>query len=158
MLVAAAAQQWSVPETRAARRHRAGCTIAPSSRSLGYGELATKAAALTPPDLTTVTLKDPKDYKIIGKPTRGVDTPSIVTGKPIYSIDFTLPGMLCAVYEKCPVFGGKVASANLDAIKALPGVRHAFVVEGGTDLTRAARRRRHRRRQLVAGEDRARAS
>ena len=63
-----------------------------------------------------------------------MDTAAITTGKPVFSIDFTLPGMLYAVYEKAPVFGAKVATANVDDIKKLPGVKHAFVVEGGTNL------------------------
>jgi isoquinoline 1-oxidoreductase beta subunit len=134
MLIAAAAQTWNVPApeiTTAAGRVR----HAASNRSLTYGELATKAASITPPDLRTVPLKDPTTYTIIGKATPGVDVKAITMGKPIFSIDFTLPGMLYAVFEKCPVFGGKVASANLDVIKAQPGVKHAFVVEGGSDLT-----------------------
>jgi isoquinoline 1-oxidoreductase beta subunit len=139
MLVAAAAATWNVPAselTASAGR----VTHAASNRSLTYGELATKAATIAPPDLRSVALKDPKDYTIIGKPTPGVDVKAITTGKPIFSIDFTLPGMLYAVFEKCPVFGGTVlgnavASVNLDVIKAQPGVKHAFVVEGGSDLT-----------------------
>jgi len=133
MILAAAAQRWSVPVselmTRSGRvTHRA------SNRTAGYGELAAAAAALPVPALGTVPLKDPKDYTIIGKPLRGVDTAAVTTGKPIFSIDFTLPGMLWAVYEKAPVFGAKVATANVDLIKALPGVKHAFVVDGTTNL------------------------
>lgn len=129
MLIAAAAQTWGVAASEcssAAGRvlHKA------SNRTLSYGELASKAATMSVPDFKTLKLKDPKDYKIIGTTTIGAETKDIVMGLPVFGIDVTVPGMLYAVFQKCPVFGGKAVSANLDAIKAMKGVKHAFIVEG----------------------------
>ena len=127
MLVEAAAQTWSVPATECVAengtvRHQ------PSGKVLKYGELVAKASTLPVP--AAAPLKDPKDFKLMGTRVTGVDNFKIVTGQPLFGIDTKLPGMLYAVYEKCPVFGGKAVSANLDAIKALPGVKDAFIIEG----------------------------
>ena len=127
MLVAAAATEWRVSDAEC--RTTAGVVVHPKTgRSLGYGVLAEKAAALPVPDLASVALKDPKDFKIIGQPIPGVDNAKIVTGQPLFGIDVTVPGMLYAVFAKCPVFGGKLKSANVDAVKALPGIHDAFIV------------------------------
>lgn len=129
MLIAAAAQSWGVAAAECTTA--AGRVLhAASNRSLGYGELASKAATMPVPELKSVKLKDPKNYKIIGTTTPDVENKDIVTGKPIFGIDITVPGMLYAVFQKTPVFGGKAISANLDAIKKMKGIRHAFIVEG----------------------------
>lgn len=134
MLVAAAAQTWDVPASECATA--SGQVIhKPSGRKLLYGELAQKAVALPVPDPNRVKLKEPKDYKIIGKSMPTVDLDKMVVGAPLYGIDFTLPGMLYAVFEKCPVFGGKAVSANADEIRALPGVRQVMLVEGDGDVS-----------------------
>jgi isoquinoline 1-oxidoreductase beta subunit len=133
MLVTAAAQTWGVPESEVetsagVAHHRA------SGRQLAYGALVEKAAAVPAPALDKVPLKDPKSFRLVGTRVRGVDNRAIVTGKPLYGIDVTVPGMKYAVFEKCGVFGGKVASANVDAVKRLPGVRDAFVVSQGSNI------------------------
>ena len=132
MFVAAAAQGWGVPASEcsaasATVRHQA------SGRSMTYGQLASAVATMTPPDMAGVALKPISAHRIVGQPKGGYDNRAIVTGQPTFGIDFTLPGMLFAVYEKCPVYGGTVVSANYDEIKALPGVRHVFAVAGTTD-------------------------
>jgi len=129
MFLSAAAQTWNVPESECTAGS-GKVTHTPSNRTLSYGELASKVATMPLPDASAIKLKDPKDYKIIGKATPAVDNQAIVTGKPIFSIDFTMPGMLYAAFERAPVIGGKVVSANIDEIKALPNIKQVFIVEG----------------------------
>lgn len=125
MLVQAAADQWKVPvsELRAAN---SVVTHVPSGRTLRYGQLAVAASKLTPP--ADVALKDPKDWKLVGKRLARLDTADKVTGKQVYGADFRMPGMLNAAIKDCPVFGGKVKSFNAAAIQGRPGVKRVVPV------------------------------
>ena len=130
LMLNAAAAQWNVPVTELTTgsgtvKHAA------SNRTATYASLAARALTQPTPDRAAVeaVLKNPRDFKIIGKRVNGIDNLGIVTGKARFSIDEAPAGTLFAVYEKCPVFGGKAVSANLEEIKKLPGVKHAFVVE-----------------------------
>lgn len=133
MLIEAAAQNWKVPAEEC-HAEKSKVIHKASKRQATYASLVSKAATLPVPDVKTIKLKDPAKYSLIGSRIGGVDNAAIVTGKPLFGIDVKLPGMLYAVYEKCPAFGGKVVSANVEAIKALPGVRDAFIIEGTDNL------------------------
>lgn len=128
MLVAAAAQQWGVsPEecrTEAGYVHRDG-----SRSRLSYGALAEAAALLPVPE--TVTLKDPKDFRIIGKAAPRLDVPDKVTGKSGFGIDVQVPGLLVGVVARSPVFGGKPVRWDEAAALAVPGVRHVVSIGSG---------------------------
>jgi len=129
ILIQAAANGWSCPAGE--------CTTEPgavvhkaSGRKATYASLAAKCAGIAAPDPKSLTLKDPKAYRIIGRPTPQYDTAKIVTGQPLFGIDVKRPGMLYATFEKSPVFAARVAKADLAAAQSVKGVRKAFVVEG----------------------------
>ncbi len=128
MLVTAAAQTWGVDESTCVAQ-RGEVIHKRSGRRLQYGALAEKAATLPVPK--EVALKDPKDFRILGKAPPRVDTPQKVNGSAIYGIDIKVPGMLVATVARCPVFGGKVASFNAEKIKAVKGVRNVVQINSG---------------------------
>ncbi|MDX9875010.1 MAG: molybdopterin-dependent oxidoreductase [Spongiibacteraceae bacterium] len=132
MLVAAAAAQWEVPVSEC-RTSDSRVLHEKSGRSLSYGELAAAAARQPVPTADAVRLKDRSEWRLLGKRVTGVDNRAIVTGQPLFGIDQTLPGMRFATYVRCPRQGGRVRSANLDAIRQLPGIDTAFVIDEGPD-------------------------
>ena len=133
MLVQAAARAWGVAPGECSTAAGAVLHVA-SKRRLGYGALVDAASKLPLPDAASVKLKDPANFTLLGKRIGGVDNAAIVSGKPLFGIDVQIPGMLHAAYVKCPVFGGKPLRANLDAVRALPGVKDAFIIEGTANL------------------------
>jgi isoquinoline 1-oxidoreductase beta subunit len=133
MLITAAAQTWNVPETECNAENGTVLHKA-SNQKATYGSLVAKAATVPVPDPKTVTLKDPKDFKIIGRRIGGVDNQKIVTGQPLFGIDQVQPGMVYATYLRSPVFGGKFVSGNLDDVKKMDGIKDVFAIDGGPGL------------------------
>ena len=130
MLMQAAAEQWKVPVGELTVADGV-ITHAASKRSTTYGRVAMAAAKLTPPDLKTIKLKDPKDWKIAGKPVKRLDTADKLNGSKVYAIDVKLPGMLNAAVKACPVHGGKLVSYDEAKVAKMPGVRRVIKVNDG---------------------------
>jgi isoquinoline 1-oxidoreductase beta subunit len=128
MLISAAAQTWEVD--RSACRAEKGAVIhTPSERNLSYAQLVEKAAKLPVP--ANVTLKDPKDFRLLGKSLPRLDTPEKVHGSAVFGIDVKLPDMLIATVAHCPVFGGKAKSFDARAAQAIKGVRQVVEIPTG---------------------------
>jgi len=125
MLVAAAANHWKVPAAECVASASV-ITHPPSKRKTTYGKVAAAAAQLDPPQ--EVKLKDPKDWKIAGKPLKRLDTVNKVNGKQVYGADLRMPGMLNATVKECPVFGGKVKSFDAAKVAGMKGVRKVVQV------------------------------
>jgi len=127
ILVAAAAQRWNVdPESC---RTESGAVFDTSNRKLTYGQLVGEAAKLTPPE--HVQLKDPKTFKLIGKPIKRLDTGVKLNGKAVFGLDVKLPGMLTAVVARPPIFGATMKSFDDAKARSMPGVRKISQVPSG---------------------------
>jgi len=133
LLIAAAAGDWGVPAGECSTKPGV-VTHEASGRSARYEGLLEAAARLPVPDVDDLDLKSrPSEFSLLGTFVPGVDNRQIHTGQPLFGCDVRLDGMLYAVFEKCPTFGGRVGDANVEQIRSLPGVTHAFVVEGTDD-------------------------
>ena len=130
MLLQAAADHWKVPLSEVTVSQGV-VTHAPSKRKTTYGKVARAASKLTPPDAKSITLKDPKDWKIAGKPLKRLDTADKLNGSKVYAIDLRLPGMLCAAIKAAPVHGAKVKGYDESKIAGMPGVKKVVKVKDG---------------------------
>jgi isoquinoline 1-oxidoreductase subunit beta len=131
MLVQAAADDWKVPVAELSIASGV-ITHAGSGRKTTYGQVAAAASKLTPPDPKSIALRDPKDWKIAGKPMKRLDTADKLDGSKVYAIDLKLPGMLHAAIKASPVFGGKLVSYDEAKIASRPGVRGVVKVNDST--------------------------
>jgi isoquinoline 1-oxidoreductase beta subunit len=128
MLVQAAAQKWGVDKS-ACRAENSTVVNSATNQRLTYGSLAEAASKLPAP--ANVALKNPSQFKIVGKPRKRLDTPGKVDGSVTFGIDVRLPNMLYAVVQRCPVFGGTVASFDDTRTKATPGVKKVVKISNG---------------------------
>jgi isoquinoline 1-oxidoreductase beta subunit len=128
VLIAAAAQRWAVKTTEC-RAENGAVVHTKTKRRLRYGQLAARAATLPVP--TDVPLKDPKDWRIAGKPTKRLDAAVKTNGRAKFGIDTWVPGLRIAVVARSPVFGGKVKSFDATAAKAVEGVRNVVQISSG---------------------------
>lgn len=131
MLVQAAADQWKVPVSQLSV-DKGVITDIPTGRKTTYGKVAELASTLTPPDPKSITLKDPRTWKVAGQPYARLDTANKVNGSKIYGIDLQMPGMLCAAVKSCPVFGGKLTSYDEAKVKNLRGVKGVVKINDST--------------------------
>jgi isoquinoline 1-oxidoreductase beta subunit len=131
MLLQAAANEWKVPVAELSVSNGI-ITHRGSGRTTSYGKVAAAASRLNPPDPKSIQLKDPRGWKVAGKPMKRLDTAEKLNGSKVYSIDVKLPGMLHAAVKACPVFGGRLVSFDESKIKGRPGVRAAVKVDGST--------------------------
>ncbi len=131
MLLQAAADEWKVPVAEVSVADGV-ITHAGTGRRTTYGKVAAAAAKLTPPDLKSIKLRDPKEWKIAGKPMKRLDTADKLDGSKVFAIDVKLPGMLHAAIKACPVFGGKLVSYDEAKISGRPGVRRVVKVNDST--------------------------
>jgi len=134
LMVTAAAKEWGVPMAECYAesgvvKHKS------SGQTKPYASLLETAAKLPVPDVSKLKLKSrPDDFKLLGSFVPGVDNLKMITGQPLFGSDIRLEGMLYAVFQKSPVFKGRLGNSNVEEIRKLPGVTHAFIVKGTDDM------------------------
>jgi len=130
MLITAAAQAWGVPREECTAE-KGAVVHRPTGRRAAYGELVDAAAKLPIPDLASVPLKKPEQFRLVGQNIPRTDTPGKVDGSAVFGLDVRVPGMLYAVVARCPTFGGKPAKYNAAKAMGVSGVRHVVEIPAG---------------------------
>ncbi|MDB4906913.1 MAG: aldehyde oxidase [Gemmatimonadetes bacterium] len=146
MLISAAAARWNVD--RSELKAENGTVLGPNGKKATYGELAEAASKMPLP--VKVSIKDPKDFRIVGKRTKRLDTPAKVNGSAEFGIDVKLPGMVYAALEQCPVIGGTVKSVDAARAKSMPGVIEVVQIPDGVAVVADSWWRANQARKALA--------